>query len=64
MSMEEANNSIERPTQRRRYVAPSLSRYGTLADVTRAQGDKHLNDGQGGGCGLGNNFFLSCVNPS
>jgi hypothetical protein len=48
---------------RRKYVVPSLSRYGTLADLTGHSGSKNLNDGSGGGCGM-NNFETSCVNPS
>jgi hypothetical protein len=45
---------------RRKYVAPSLTQYGTLADLTRASGQKNHNDGSGGGCGH-NNFLQSCV---
>ena len=51
---------------RRKYVMPIVSRYGTLADLTKANGTKNLNDssgGQGGGCGS-NNFQTSCMNPS
>jgi hypothetical protein len=49
--------------RRRKYVAPSLSRYGTLADLTRSNGFKDGNDSQGPGkgCGGGNNFLFSCI---
>jgi hypothetical protein len=54
------------PARRRKYVVPSLARYGTLADLTRANGTKNLNDspGVGVGCGVGNQFQTSCINPS
>jgi len=48
--------------RRRRYVVPSLSRYGTLADLTRKTGTKNLNDGSGGGCG-NMNHAQSCLHP-
>ena len=48
----------------RHYVVPSLTRYGTLADLTMANGTKNFNDGSGGGCGQGNNFQTSCLSPS
>jgi hypothetical protein len=46
----------------RKYVVPSISRYGTLADLTKANGSKNHNDGNvnAPGCGK-NNFMLSCV---
>ncbi len=46
---------------RRKYVVPSLSRYGTLADLTMKNGHKHGNDGSGTGCGQGANFVFSCA---
>jgi hypothetical protein len=47
--------------RRRRYVVPSLWRYGTLADLTKNMGgSKNGNDGQGGGCG-NNMFMTSCL---
>jgi hypothetical protein len=51
------------PSIRRKYVAPSLSRYGTLADLTRNNGSKNGNDsgGPGQGCGVGFNFLHSCT---
>jgi hypothetical protein len=48
--------------RRRMYVVPSLSRYGTLADLTRKTGTKNLNDGSGGGCG-NMNHAQSCLHP-
>jgi hypothetical protein len=47
--------------RRRKYVVPSLSRYGTLADLTMKNGHKHGNDGSGTGCGQGANFVFSCA---
>ncbi len=67
MSVAEGNTSgedlsldVAATSARRRYVVPSVSRYGTLADLTRASGSKNHNDGSGGGCGH-NNFLTSCV---
>jgi hypothetical protein len=48
-------------SSRRKYVAPSLSRFGTLGDLTRTGGSKNGNDGQGTGCGQGGHFLFSCV---
>jgi hypothetical protein len=51
------------PSIRHKYVVPSLSRYGTLADLTRNNGSKNGNDsaGPGQGCGVGFNFLFSCT---
>ncbi|MBG0792649.1 lasso RiPP family leader peptide-containing protein [Methylocystis sp. H62] len=38
-------------TSRKKYVAPALSRYGSLAELTKNSGVKYGNDGQGMGCG-------------
>jgi len=49
---------------RRRYIVPSLSRYGTLTDLTLMNGMKHGDDSHGGvgnGCGQGANFLFSCA---
>ena len=46
---------------RRNYAVPSLTRYGTLTDLTMANGTKNFNDGSGTGCGQGNNFQTSCL---
>ena len=47
---------------RRKYVVPSISRYGTLTDLTKNNGNKNHNDGQPNAPGCGkNNFMLSCV---
>src|SRR5437868_3752148 len=47
-------------SNRHKYIVPSLSRYGTLADLTRANGTKNGNDsaGPGNGCGVGFNFLF------
>ena len=55
------NTKLNVSGEDRSYVVPSLSRYGTLADLTRKSGTKDQNDGSGGGCGLGNNFTTSCA---
>jgi hypothetical protein len=66
MAVTELDNSGERRNRnvaprQRKYVVPSLSRYGTLADLTRNNGSKNLNDGSAPpGCGM-NNFATSCI---
>jgi hypothetical protein len=45
----------------RKYVVPTLSRYGTLMELTMKNGTKNNNDGSGQGCGQGNNFDTSCL---
>jgi hypothetical protein len=49
--------------RKRTYVVPSLSRFGTLTDLTRSNGTKNGNDsgGPGNGCGVGSNFLFSCA---
>jgi hypothetical protein len=69
MPVVDANTSGEAPSsdislvRQHRYVAPSLSRYGTLADLTRHTGTTNANDGGGTGCG-NKNHGTSCLNPS
>lgn len=60
----EIRNSDVASAPHREYVVPTLTRFGTLADLTRASGTKNLNDGQGTppGCGA-NQFATSCFNP-
>jgi hypothetical protein len=48
--------------RRGKYVVPTLSRYGTLTDLTRHQGNKNGNDGNGPGCGNMNHAH-SCLRP-
>jgi hypothetical protein len=58
----EGQDSDVASARHRKYVVPLLSRYGTLADLTRQNGTKNGNDGQGNGCGVGSNFLFSCAN--
>ena len=58
----EAPGSDTALVRRRRYVVPSLSQYGTLADLTRHTGTKNSNDGSGPGCG-NMNHATSCLTP-
>jgi hypothetical protein len=53
--------SSEATSSRRKYVVPTLSRYGTLGDLTARNGTKYGNDGSGSGCGQGNNHKFSCT---
>ena len=67
MPIVNVNTSGEAPSdvglaRQRKYVIPSLSRYGTLADVTKNTGNKNMNDGQGPGCG-NQNHGTSCLRP-
>jgi hypothetical protein len=69
MAMAETNDtgatqgSVVPPAVKRAYVVPSLSRFGTLAELTRSNGTKNGNDsgGPGNGCGQGSNFLFSCA---
>jgi len=62
---ENKSGEVRASDQRRKYLMPRLSRYGTLADLTKSNGNKNGNDsgGVGEGCGQGGNFlFSSCSN--
>lgn len=58
-----AQGSDVASVRKRTYVVPSLSRFGTLVDLTRSNGTKNGNDsgGPGNGCGQGSNFLFSCA---
>ena len=66
MPLVDVNLSGETPTtdmaRGRNYIAPCLSRYGTLADLTKNVGTKNGNDGSGPGCGNMNHAH-SCLRP-